>query len=148
MSYQLPHWVWPVALVVVCVLAVWRGRDEERLATGGVVLCWALSLVVYRSESQDTQWAILAIDTALLGLYAWISLRTVRFWPLFAAAFQLLVLVPHLAHAIDPSIGGWAYWTAARLFSYSALFAIGYGAWTAPRVRRTLSADGAVAGQR
>ena len=133
MPYQLPVWVWPVALIIVCIIAVRRGRDEERLLAAAVLLCWALSMVVYRARSQDTQWAVTGIDTVLLLLYLWIVLRTRRYWPLFGAAFQLLVVVTHLAHAVDPTIGGWAYWTAARLWTYLALFTIGYGAWTAPR---------------
>lgn len=133
MSYQLPVWVWPVALMVVCIIAVRRGRDEERLAAGTVVLAWALSMVVYRARSEDTQWQVLLIDSGVFSVYLWIAMRTRRFWPLFAAGFKLLSLTTHVAHAADEGISGWAYWTATRTFNYLALFAIGYGAWTAPR---------------
>jgi hypothetical protein len=122
-----------MALTVVCVLAVWRGRDEERLAAGTVVLAWALSMVVYRDSSEATQWQVLAIDSGVFAVYMWLAMRSRRYWPLFAAGFKLLALVTHLAHAVDESISGWAYWTAARVFNYLALFTIGYGAWTAPR---------------
>jgi hypothetical protein len=132
LSYQLPHWVWPAVILTVCALAVWRGRDEERLAVGSLLAAWALSMVVYRSQSQDTQWAILAIDTGLFLSYLWIALRTARWWPLFLAGFELLALMTHMAHAVDPSLSGWAYWTAERLWSYLGVFTIGYAAWTAP----------------
>ena len=131
-SYQLPVWVWPAALMGVCGLAVWRGRDEERLAAGGVLAGWALSRIAYKSASQDLQWGIMAIDLMLLGLYVWLALRSRRYWPLFAAGFQLLAIITHIGRALDTGISGWAYLTAELVWSYLGLFAIGYGAWTAP----------------
>ena len=132
-SYQLPIWVWPVALMIVCVLAVWRGRDEERLASAGLLAAWAISMVAFRAESEDTQWSIFLIDSCLFGLYLFIAMRSRRYWPLFLAGFGLLIVVTHFAHALDAGISGWAYWTAARIWNYLCLFMIGYGAWTAPR---------------
>lgn len=119
--------------MTVCVLAVLRGRDEERLAAGGEVATWALTLVVFRSRSESTQWAVLIIDVALLALFLWIALRSPRWWPLFAAGFQLLAVVTHVARALDSDVSGWAYLTAGLIWNYMALFAIGYAAWTAPR---------------
>lgn len=140
--YQLPVWVWPTALVVTCILALLRGRDAERLATATVLLAWSLSLVAAKRISQDTQWMVLLIDAAQLPVFIWLALRTRRYWPLFAAAFKLLLVATHLAHALDPSISGWAYLTAGIVWSYLALFAIGYGSWTAPRRYAEIEAYG------
>lgn len=118
--------------MLVCGLALWRGRDDERLAAAGSLANWALTLVVFKSYSVDTQWYVMAVDLALLALYVWLALRSARYWPLFAAAFSLLVVVTHLAHALDSGVSGWAYLTAALIWSYLSLIAIGYGAWTAP----------------
>lgn len=133
MSYQLPHWVWPVALMTVCATAVLRGRDMERLAAAVVLADWALSMVVYRARSEDTQWGVLLVDGAQFAVLLWIALRSSRYWPLFLSGFALLQLVTHLAHAVDVGVSGWAYITAERIWSYLLLFTIGYGAWTAPR---------------
>lgn len=118
--------------MVVCSLALWRGRDDERLAAAGNLANWAITLVVFKSRSVETQWYVMVVDVALLALYVWLALRSGRYWPLFAAAFALLVVLTHLAHALDTGVSGWAYLTAALIWSYLALFAIGYGAWTAP----------------
>ncbi len=131
--YQLPHWVWPAAVVIACLLAVWRGRDEERLATGAIVLGWAMTVMAWKVNSQETQWAVLAVDLAEMPVFLWIALRSVRWWPLFATAFKLLIVVTHLAHAFDPSLSGWAYLTAGLLWSYLALFTVAYASWSAPR---------------
>lgn len=123
--------------MAVCALAVWRGRDDERLAAGGLLANWAFTMVVVRmsggTASGATQWGMLVVDVALLGLYLWLALRSGRYWPLFVAAFQVLVVVTHLGRVVDSTISGWAYLTAALIWSYLGLLTIGYGAWTAPR---------------
>lgn len=133
LSYQLPIWVWPAVLMTVCALAVWRGRDDERLASAGFLAGWAMTLLVFRARSEETQWAVLAIDTALLGLLLLIALRSARFWPLMVAALQLLTVGVALSKSLDTRISAWAYLTASLVFQYLALLAIGYGAATAPR---------------
>ena len=131
-TYQLPVWVWPTALMTVCALAAWRGRDEERLAAGAYLANWALTLVLFKARSEDTQWGVLIVDLALMFVYVWLALRSRRYWPLFAAGFQLLAIVTHLAQTLDEAVSGWAYLTAELVWSYLVLIAIGYGAWTAP----------------
>lgn len=119
--------------MAVCAIAVWRGRDLERLAAGAELATWALTLLVFKSRSESTQWAVLAIDVALFAVLLWIALRSTRYWPLLAAGFQLLALITHFAHAVDAVVSGWAYLTAILIWNYLTLFAIGYGAITAPR---------------
>jgi hypothetical protein len=119
--------------MTVCALAVWRGRDDERLAAGGLLANWALSILVVRVGSGSTHWEVFFVDVALLSLYIWLALRSRRHWPLFAAGFQVLLVVTHLGRAVDPTVSVWAYLTAGIIWSYLVLFTIGYGAWTAPR---------------
>lgn len=133
MDLELPAWAWPAALIAVCLIAVRRGGDEERLAAGGVLLAWALTILAYRSGSQEAQWQILLIDGAMLGFYIWLAMRSRRYWPMFAAAFKLLAVITHLVIYLKAGVSGWAYWTAQIIWSYLALFTIGYAAWTAPR---------------
>ena len=117
----------------ICVLALWRGRADERLATAGLLANWALGMTVFKSSSDETQWAVLGFDLLLLGLYLWLAFRSPRYWPLFVAGFQLLIVITHVARIADPRVSGWAYLTAQLLWSYLVLLAIGYGAWTSRR---------------
>jgi hypothetical protein len=144
-SYQLPVWVWPIVLVIACALAASRGRDAERLAAATVLLAWSLTMVVFQGASEGTQWLVMMIDVAQLPIFLWLALRSPRYWPLFAAAFKLLLVVTHLSRAIDPTISGWAYQTAGVAWSYLALFVIVYAAWTAPRRYAEIEADETVA---
>lgn len=120
-------------LLAVCGLAVWRGRDDERLAAGGYLAAWALTVVVFKDRSRDIQWAVMIIDACLMILFLVLAMRSRRYWPLFAAGFQLLAIATHAARALDAGISGWAYLTAGLVWGYLSVFAIGYGAWTAPR---------------
>ena len=122
-----------------CLLAVWRGRDDERLATAAILADWGLATFVYRA-TQETQWAILLIDTAQFAVFLWVAMHSLRFWPLAITAFGLLQLMTHLAHAADPSVGGWSYITAEVIWSYLLLITVSYGAWTAPYVARATAA--------
>jgi hypothetical protein len=76
MGYQLPAWVWPTVLMTVCVLAIWRGRDDERLAAGMDLATWALTIVVFQDKSNATQWPVVAIDAFLFVGLLWIALRS------------------------------------------------------------------------
>lgn len=118
-------------MVLVCLPAFWRGGWAERTAAAGLLAGWTMTVVLYNYKIGNTQWGVLAVDAALFGTLTWIGLTSDRYWPLFAAAFQLLAVMTHLASILDPVLGGWAYVTGQLIFSYLLAGAIGFGAWTA-----------------
>jgi hypothetical protein len=122
--------------MVVCAIAAWRGRDEERLVAATVLADWALSVFVYKVNSEETQWGVLLVDAGQFAVFLWLAMRSQRYWPLFIAAFGLLQLTTHVAHALDPRVSGWAYLTAELIWSYLILITTGCAAWVAPSRRR------------
>ncbi len=135
--------VWAATVLLVCVIAVWRGRRDEHLAAGIMLAAWAITMVVYRSGFQQTEWGILLVDAGALSGFTWIALRSDRFWPLFAAGFHLLAVVTHVARLADPGVGAWAYLTAEIMWGYLLAAAIGYGAWTAREPQPAVADDAA-----
>lgn len=131
--YEIRGFVWAATVLAVCVLAARRGGQDERLAAGGLLAGWALTMLVYRTQFKEPEWGIFIVDGALLGLLAWIALRTRRYWPICAAAFHLLAVVTHVARVVDHTVGAWAYITAEIIWGYLLAFTIAYGAWTAPQ---------------
>ena len=123
-------------------MATWRGRNQERLAAGGLLAGWALSLISYE-RSLHTQWGIVAVDAGLLALLVWVALRSRRYWPLFAAGFHVLAMLTHLARALDPTFSGWTYMTAEMIWNYLVVLTVGYGAWSAPSRQDANADDGA-----
>lgn len=132
---QIRSLVWATTVLVVCGVALRRGGRDERLSAGVMLAAWAMSMVLDRTGFREIEWGILAVDLAALAVFVWITLRSDRYWPIFAAAFHLLAIITHMARTIDPTVRGWAYLTAEILWGYFLAIAIGYGAWTAPKYR-------------
>ena len=137
LNYALPPWVGLAITVAVCGGAYWKGGREEQLAASGLMLSTLTTVLLSdRRWGGGPQWSAFAADTCLLILLTWIALRTRRYWPLAAAAFQLLCVVIHVARMVDPGVLGWAYATGQVIFSQWVFFAVGIGTintWRASR---------------
>jgi hypothetical protein len=134
-SYALPPWVGLAITVVVCGSAFWKGDREQQAAAGGLVLSWVATLLLRDPRWLGTQWGAFGADTVLLGLLGAIALRSRRYWPLAAAAFQLLCVLTHVARLVDPGVHAWAYATGQVIWSQLVFFALGVGVWNTWRAR-------------
>ncbi len=141
--HALPPWVGLTLLTVVCGGAFWRGDREQQTAALGFLLGWLATIVLRDPRWIGPQWGAFVADTGYLALIGVIALRTNRYWPLVAAAFQLLLVVTHIARLIDPAVRGWAYASSQILFTDMLLIVIGVGVWNTWRAqRRSLSTPG------
>jgi hypothetical protein len=112
----------------VLALALWRGGWPERLASGGMVVDSIASALVQNTHDwSQTQWADLAVDVVYLGVLLWLALRSNRFWPMWAAAFQVLSVVIYVARMADRTVGARAPYNAVVILSYLILVAIAVG---------------------
>jgi hypothetical protein len=139
----LPVWPgiafgWAVALA-----AFWKGGWSERTAAGAFILAWLATPLLRDRSWIGTQWGGFAIDIVFLAVLVGVALRSRRYWPLFAAAFQLLAVLTHLARIIDPHVHVWAYITAGVIWTYLTLFAIALGAYNRWRERSQPAAKAA-----
>jgi hypothetical protein len=75
------------------------------------------------------------VDLALLVWLTAISLRSNRFWPLFAAGFHLAGCAVHFAPLVGARFSGMAYGYAAIGSAYFVLSAIAVGALLEARPR-------------
>ena len=132
MSFPLHHWIWISALVAVCAFALWRGGPADRQAAAAALAAWVLSLIVQDTQDLfDPQLGILAVDTGFLLFLIWLALTRDRTWLLFAAAFQLLGVVMHLASIADTGVRNLAYLRSLAIWGYLFVIALGIGAYTA-----------------
>jgi hypothetical protein len=67
----------------------WGGLDEK-LAASGFIIATIASNFANRSNYTNTETGILIIDLLLLAGLVVLALRSDRFWPMWAAAFQLV----------------------------------------------------------
>jgi hypothetical protein len=141
MPYEIPKWIWDVVVILVFGSAIWRGGRDERIAAIALAVGVVLSKAVYSHEGQQTEWGLFFVDVALLAILTWIALISTRYWPIFAAAFQFLAVIIHLARLADRSLSGWAYISAEILFGYLLAGAIGVGTFNVWRQRSQLAAN-------
>ena len=118
------------ALVAMVALALWYGGREERMTAAILAAASLLTPLVQTADFRHAERGVIFIDLAVLLLLVALALRSVRFWPLFAAAFQLVGSASHLATRAFPELYGYSYATVAVFWSYAVIGAAAWGSWT------------------
>ena len=122
--------VWTLAIVLISGAALWRGGRAERVIALANLGAWGASLLLEnRTNWLDPQWGVLLVDIAFLAVLLAFALRNAATWLLFAAAFQLLSVVTHVAIMVDGGVRARAYFQGLAIWSYLVLFSLGFGAW-------------------
>lgn len=125
----LYQWASLLVLLLTAAAAAWRGGWPERLGAAAMVLAWAATAVVYNSiQLRGFQAGPMLVDLVLLLALLYVALRSDRWWPMWACAFQALNVVLHFALAADHVLWRWAAWLASSCFSYLAMLALLVGA--------------------
>ena len=141
---SLPQEVWRAALVAVCGFAFWRGGWPERIVAGALAAASFSSPFLLNPRNWfDPQWGIFVVDTGLLAVLLGLTVITRRTWVLFAAAFQLLNVITHLAMLVDGSVAPLPYRRGLVIWSYLVLAALACGVWEARRRRQPPTAASA-----
>ena len=111
-------------LVLVCAYALARGGAPERWGASFYLVAYVLSVLVTQVFAEDygsVQWLVLGIDAVLLVALIGLALKANRYWGIWAASFQLIAVVAHLAIPLFPGVEANAYATALLIWSYSML---------------------------
>jgi hypothetical protein len=126
MTFQfLYQWASLTVLLATVGGAIWRGGLPERVAASAMGLAWIGTAVVYNSHQlRGFQSGPMFVDMALLLVLLVIALRSDRWWPMWACAFQALNVVLHIALAADAVLWRWAAWVASSYFSYLTMFSL------------------------
>lgn len=129
MTIAQPPWLGPTAILLLCFCALLKGGLEERLAAGSLWLNSTLTQLLRDYTWPQVQLAGFVLDLLSLVLLTAIALTSRKFWPLAAAAFQLLMVLTHVAKMVDPNIGQWSYITANLIWTYLLMISLGVGVW-------------------
>ncbi len=114
---------------------VWGGLDEKLTAGGFVVATIATRLTTQNQYGQPEMGVLLVDALLLIGLFI-LALRSDRFWPMWAAAFQLVGTTIHLASMTENGDFAKAYANALVFWSYPVLLALLIGTWREMRYHR------------
>lgn len=118
-----------------CGGALWLGRDNERWTALALLIGAAASVGLQTSQFFEPESGILLVDLGLLAYLIWLALRSDRFWPLYAAGFQMVGTTIHLARLADPNVLHSAYAFAQIFWAYPVLLALAAGTWLEARYR-------------
>jgi hypothetical protein len=140
--FVLPPSVGLTVLFLVSAAALLKGGLEERVTALGLLANVAVSVLLRINTGRHFQWAGFAADLCFLVLLLWVAMRSPKFWPLPAAAFQLLAAITHVGKLADPNINRWAYFTAIVIWTYALFIALGVGVWNHWRAERYLASAG------
>ena len=130
----LPAQIGAGLMVVVAGFAFLKGDEPERIAASAYVLGWFASLLV-QTES-DTQWGLMGMDAIMLAIFAGLTWKSRRAWPVWATALQSLVVMSHLLTLVDIRPPGTAFIAVINLSSYGILLVIAIGTFWAWQERR------------
>ncbi|HEX3699744.1 MAG TPA: hypothetical protein VHV27_03630 [Phenylobacterium sp.] len=122
--------------LAVCLAALWKGGREERIVAVAFLLNTAVSYLLLDYRFSGTQWGEFAVDAAFFLVLGAVALRSSRYWPIAAAAFQLLAVVTHAASVLDRHLGGWAYLTAGIIWTQMVTLSLAVGTYNRWRERR------------
>src|SRR5690242_544587 len=97
-----PSTYWAI-LILVSAFAFWRGRGDERLAAAICVIATIATYLVYvrKGAYEQVEIGVFIVDAATLLGFAYIALRSERFWPLWLTGLQLTTVFAHLMKAIQ-----------------------------------------------
>ena len=121
-----------IFLLTCCGYAIVRGDRSEYFGAAIMIIGSLSTLVVARLIG--TSWStveigIFAIDIVVLVAFIQLTLKSERFWPMWATAFQLLAVSVHTAMMVVPKITPWAFGTGAVFWAYPMLLALVIGSY-------------------
>ena len=136
----LPTQIAAMVMLVICGLALLVGRRFERLLAVATVVAWFVSAAVQTPDRGVVQWGIFTVDLIYLLILIGFCTFERRLWILFMTAFQLLVVLTHVAFIVDWSLMQWSFFSTYYLWSDAQLaaFAVGVAqaAWDRWKARK------------
>jgi hypothetical protein len=121
-----PLFYWTL-LALTCGYALVRGRSDERLAALVCIVASIATPIVLAplaARYSEFESGEFLIDAAVLATFAFIALRSDRFWPLWIAGLQLTTSMAHLLKMVQLDLMPQAYAAAEKFWSYPILVII------------------------
>jgi hypothetical protein len=123
----LPTQIAALAMLAICALALLIGRRLERWLAVATIAAWFISAAVQTSDRVGVQWGIFTVDIVYLLILVVLCTFERRVWILFMTAFQLLVVLTHVAFMIDRTLMQWSFFSTYYLWSDAELVAFAVG---------------------
>lgn len=124
-------------MIAVCAFALLKGDEPERIGGSMFALAWFASLLIQGDgELYDIQWGIFYLDLVLLAVFAGLSWKSRRAWPVWACAFQLLAVMGHIMNMTDMRPPVASFLAVVNLSAYGVMACLAVGTFWAWQDRR------------
>jgi hypothetical protein len=138
------HLLFDGLLILTCAYALLRGGAPERivaatLALGDLATILVASRFALRFRSEEI--GIFLVDLVILLILGAVALRSMRWWPLWLAAFQLDAVAVHVVRLTAPATLPMSYMNAIALWAWPMQLLLAYGAWEHRRRLRRFGSD-------
>lgn len=129
--------IFTALLFTTCAIALYYGKANERLTAVTLIAASLASPIVEQSGFLHVELGIFAVDLWVGMFLLTLALQSDRFWPMWAAAFQMVGLSVHLLRMLGPLINPFAYSAMAAIWSYPVLLTLLIGTIFEGRKRDT-----------
>lgn len=124
MPWRVSKVVWTGALIGSVAWAVWKGGREERAAAAALIIADVAALLHPHQALTGFDWTSLTLDVSLLAYFGYRAAVTNRWWPLYACAAQLAVVIGLTGFIFGSGPLTWTYLTLSAFWSYAILLAL------------------------
>ncbi len=128
-----------VIFIATCGIAFRWGGFDERLTASAFIVNALITNAINLSEIgpySHIQTPELFADLALFSVLFILALRSDRFWPMWATAFQLIIILVHTGSGFQTGNFAWAYYVALIFWSFPIMLALAAGTWLEAKQRR------------
>lgn len=136
-------WIGALLMLGGCTFALTLGGKVERIGATAYLLCWLFSTFARHSFADAAVGVIfiLLIDAALLITFGALVWKSQNNWPVWATAFQLLVVTLQFLYLIDfgPTIS--AYFTIVNVASVGIIVSLIIGTFSAWQERAVIGSS-------
>jgi hypothetical protein len=123
------HIVWNVTFAFVCIVALWRGGRPEKITAIVLIIADLISAIPLRGMHwKHVEPTLFLIDLCVAVFFVDLALKSSRWWPLWAAAFNILAFIMLIVSTSDPTIRPYAYYVGEIIWDYFVLAALFWGA--------------------
>ena len=125
-----------IMLAIVALYAFLRGRRDERIVSGIIVIgVIATHLVISPVQNRfaGVESAVMTVDLLVFVGFLWVALVSERFWPLWIAGLQLTTIIGHVLKLMDTTLFPRAYGAALVFWSYPIVLILAVGTWRSER---------------
>ena len=113
-------------LIATAALAVWRGGVWERATAAILVVTWA-GTTLAPFDARQPPWVAIGLDGATMLFLLYLTIYSGLRWPIWATAFQFLLMANHLAFVRFSQLEQWAYVTAYYVWGDAVLLSLACG---------------------